>query len=400
MDFNIQQLLKSKEDLTILYVGIDVAKNKHDLAVINSYGEIITCNLRFENNHKGFSELLEHLKQLNSSHSEIQIALEDTGHYAYNLIHFLRNSGYSVFTYNPLLIKEFVKSLSLRKTKTDVKDALIIARKLLSDTVPERQSDELMDELKELTRYQSRLIQACSKNKTLLVRLLDICFPELSRIVKNPHNNYVYELLLHYPTPQKIKQARFDSLIKIKRLTAKKALEIQEAAKLTIGNPSPALQLEMQQIIATIRHYTQQIEVIKEKINGITSQIDSPLFSITGIGQRLGAIILAEIRNIHNFNTPVQLQAFAGLEPSIYQSGQMDVTGHMVKRGSPYLRYELIQAAKLLANYSPHFKAYLRLKVSQGKHYNVAVTHVAKKLIRIIFYLLKTNQRFYETNLR
>jgi transposase len=384
----------------MLYIGIDVAKNKHDLAVIDEHGEIITRNFRFQNTYQGFNELNTHLQQLNSPHSEIRIALEDTGHYAYNLVAFLQKKGYLVFTYNPLLIKEFVKSLSLRKTKTDVKDALVIARKLLSDVVSERyQVDEQMIELKELTRYQDRLIHDRSKNKTLYVRLLDIAFPELVRIVGNLHNNYVYELLTSYPTPEKIKRAHFKSLLKIKRLTADKAIQIQDAARLTIGNPSPAIQSELLQLISTIRHYTEQIDLIQGKIDERLAEIDSPILSITGIGNRLGAVILAEIRNIHNFNSPAQLQAFAGLEPSIYQSGQMDVTGHMVKRGSSYLRYALIQAAKLLASYSPHFKAYLRLKMSQGKHYNVAVSHVAKKLIRIIFYLLKTNQTFDEAKL-
>ena len=222
----------------------------------------------------------------------------------------------------------------------------------------------------------------------------------MAKIVKNVHNQFVYELLSNYPTPQKIKRAHFNSLLKIKRLTADKAKQIQEAAHLTIGNSSLALQLEITQLIEMISIQTKQINKVQEQINTLMTEIDSPITSITGIGQRLGAIILAEIKNIHNFKTPGQLQAFAGLEPSIYQSGTLDVTGRMVKRGSSYLRYALIQAAKLLANYSPHFRAYIRLKISQGKHYNVAVSHVAKKLIRIIYYLLKTNQYFDESKLR
>ena len=244
------------------------------------------------------------------------------------------------------------------------------------------------------------MIQERSKNKTLYVRTLDIIFPELAKIVKNVHNQFVYELLSNYPTPQKIKRAHFHSLLKIKRLTADKVNQIQEAAHLTIGNSSLALQLEITQLIEMIRIQTKQINKVQAQINTLMAKIDSPITSITGIGERLGAVILAEIKNIHNFRTPSQLQAFAGLEPSIYQSGTMDVTGHMVKRGSSYLRYALIQAAKLLANYSPHFKAYLRLKISQGKHYNVAVSHTAKKLIRIIYHLLKTNQMFDERKLR
>lgn len=384
-----------------LFVGIDVSKYKHDLAILDEHGEILSKHFRFANTYQGFQKLKEHLETLELPTSELRIALEDTGHYADNLIAFLQNIGYPTFTYNPLIIKEFVKSLTLRKSKTDKKDALSIARKLLADPTPERYTVEpQLQELKELTRYQNRLIHERSKNKTLYVRTLDIVFPEFAKIVNNVHNQFVYDLLSKYPSPQKIKRAHFQSLLTIKRLTADKIKQIQEAAHLTIGNSSLALQLELTQLIDMIRIQTIQINKVQEQINHLMTEIDSPITSITGIGQRLGAIILAEIKNIHNFKTPSQLQAFAGLEPSIYQSGTMDITGHMVKRGSSYLRYALIQAAKLIANYSPHFRAYLRLKISQGKHYNVAVSHVAKKLIRIVYYLLKTNQSFDESKLR
>lgn len=385
----------------MLYVGIDIAKNKHDLACINETGETVITNFRFVNSYQGFNDLKRQLKQLSPITQDVQIALESTGHYNYNIVVFLRELGYNVFAYNPFIIKQFAKSQSLRKTKTDRKDALLIARKLRSDVTPEYyQTDKSMDELKELTRYQNRLIQSRSKCKNLYIRLLDIIFPELHRVVSNLHNHFVYELLTKYPSAQKIARARFSSLLKIKRLTADKAHQIQEIAKQTIGNASPALSLELVQLIESIKHYDKQINQVQEEINLLMTDLNSPITSITGIGNRLGAIILAEIKTIHNFKNPNQLQAFAGLDPAIYQSGQMDNTGHMVKRGSSYLRYALIQAAKLISIYSPHFKAYLKLKISQGKHYNVAVTLVAKKLIRIIYHLLKNNQTFDEAKLR
>ena len=367
----------------MLYVGIDIAKNKHDLACIDETGEIVITNFRFTNSYQGFKDLRLKLEQLSSITQDVQIALESTGHYNYNIVAFLRELGYNVFAYNPFIIKQFANSQSLRKTKTDSKDALLIARKLRSDVTPEYYQtdkvDKVMDELKELTRYQNRLIQSRSRCKNLYIRLLDIIFPELHRVVSNLHGHFVYELLTKYPSAQKIARAIFSSLLKIKRLTADKAHQIQETAKQTIGK---------------------QINQTQEEINLLMNNLNSPITSITGIGSRLGAIILAEIKTIHNFKNPNQLQAFAGLDPAIYQSGQMDNAGHMVKRGSSYLRYALIQAAKLISIYSPHFKAYLRLKISQGKHYNVAVTHVAKKLTRIIYHLLKTNQTFDEAKLR
>lgn len=157
-----------------LLVGIDVSKYKHDLAILNEHGEILSKHFQFTNTYQGFQKLKEHLETLEIPTSELHIALEDTGHYADNLVVFLQKVGYPTFTYNPLLIKEFVKSLTLRKSKTDKKDALSIARKLLSDPVAERYIVEpQMQELKEMTRYQNRLIHERSKNKTLYVRVLD-----------------------------------------------------------------------------------------------------------------------------------------------------------------------------------------------------------------------------------
>ena len=380
----------------MVYIGIDIAKFKHFASVVSSDGKVIVKPFPFENSRQGFMKLLEEIENF----QDCLIGLESTGHYAENLIEFLYERNYSIGVINPIQT-DALRDSNIRKTKTDRKDALLIARKLRSDVTPERyQTDRVLDELKELTRYQNRLIQSRSRCKNLYIRLLDIIFPELHRIVNNLYNQFIYDLLTNYPSPQRIARARFSSLLKIKRLTADKAHQIQETAKQTIGNASPVLSLELVQLIESIKHYDKQINQVQEEINLLMIELNSPITSIPGIRSRLGAIILAEIKNIHNFKNPNQLQAFAGLDPAIYQSGQMDNTGHMVKRGSSYLRYALIQAAKLIAIYSPHFKAYLRLKISQGKHYNVAVTHVAKKLIRVIYHLLKTNQLFDETKLR
>lgn len=384
----------------MLYVGIDVAKNKHDMAVVDSSGTILTKHFSFTNNRKGFTAFhiqLQHL--IKETNEDIQIALEDTGHYSFNLLAFLRSNGYQVYSYNPLLIKEFAKSMSLRKTKTDKKDALTIARKLLSDFAPERfVSDANLQELKFLTRHRNRLSKKSSDLKVQYTRILDILFPELASMI-NTHNQCVYELLKQYPSPTKIRRARITSISKIKYLKSDVAIQIQEKAKETIGISSSSLELELIQVIEMIEHYNNQIKRVDKEIEQLMTEIDSPITTMTGIGSRLGSVILAEIRNIHNFKNPAQLQAFAGLEPSIHQSGQIDSAGKMVKRGSPHLRWALLQAARLAAIYSPKLRSYCQQKVSQGKHYNVAISHVAKKLIRIIFYLLKYNQPFDETRL-
>lgn len=393
-----------------LFVGIDVAKHKHDFSVIDSLGTIHVNHKQVKNSREGFTELqiiLESLRK-ETNESSIQIALEDTGHYCFNIIRFLRSCGYPTFSYNPILIKEFSKVDSLRKTKTDKKDALTIAKKLLSDLNPSsHEVDPSYQELKFLTRHRSRTTEKRSHLKVQFVRLLDILFPELAPIVgkANLHSQYIYDMFKAYPSPKKISRSRDKTFFQVltnhqgRQLTSKVISQIKEAAKLTIGFSSASLELELLQIIETIELYTAQIVKIDEEIDRLMAKINSPITSITGIGNRLGSVILAEIRNIHNFNTPGQLLAFAGLEPSVFQSGQYNREGYMVKRGSTSLRWALIQAAKLAARFSPTFKAYLQKKLSEGKHYSVAITHVAKKLVRIIFHLLKNQLLFEEIKL-
>lgn len=206
----------------MLYVGIDVAKNKHDVTVIDDTGKTVLKPITITNRKQGFELLHNTLKQLNQN---CLIAMEDTGHYALNLLTFLHQKNYQIYTYNPLLIKEFTKSLSLRKTKTDKKDARTIALKLLSD--PNRalfMHDNRQEELKIMTRHMNRLKKHQSDWKVQYTKCLDIIFPELHQVVTK-HSDYVYELLKCFPSPEKMVTAGFNKLIEIKRLTAKHALD-------------------------------------------------------------------------------------------------------------------------------------------------------------------------------
>lgn len=385
----------------MLFIGIDIAKNKHDMAIIDSNGNIILKHLAFTNNKQGFDKL--HSKIMELAHSyvfDVYIAFEDTGHYGLNLRTFLRKYYLNIFSYNPLLIKKFAEGQTLRKTKTDKKDALMIARQLLNDfnnskLVQPVVTETLMTELKFATRHRNRLTRHYSDAKVQYTRILDIIFPELASIV-NKHNLSTYALLKKFLSAESIANARPSSLSKIKYLNTEIALKLKDKAKVSIGAQSKSLEFERLITIENIEHLNKQIERIDEQIQSLMIEIDSPITTVSGIGDRLGAVILAEIRDINNFESPAQLQSFAGLEPSINQSGQSDKTGKMLKRGSPHLRWAIILAARSVANYSPTFNAYLQKKLSEGKHYNTAISHIAKKLIRIIFYLLKNNRQFDE----
>lgn len=387
----------------MLFAGIDIAKHKHDVSVIDSSGQIVLKHLKFQNSKPGFDTFLSKMKELKEKHgSEIVFAMEDTGHYGLVLQSFIGQHFGNPVKYNPLMVKKFGEGLSLRKTKTDKKDALLIARKLMADFAtirPTAPAEDTMAELKFATRHRNRLTRNCSDAKVQCTRVLDMLFPELASVA-NPHSQSVRTLLKACPSAKSVSMAEEGFLEGIKYMSAKTAERISAAAKASIGIESKALELELVLAVRTIEHLEGLIAEVDRQIEGLMEKIGSPIVTVKGIGLRLASVILAEIRSIDNFGTPAQLQAYAGLEPSVNQSGQSDGTGKMVKRGSPHLRWALMQAARLVAIYSPGFKAYLKSKTSQGKHYNVAITHVAKKLIRVIFYLMKNNQPFDESLLR
>ena len=127
------------------------------------------------------------------------------------------------------------------------------------------------------------------------------------------------------------------------------------------------------------------------------NEIQSPITTIPGIGIRMGAMILAEIGDFSRFDSPDKLLAYAGMSPSTYQSGQLSLSGaysHMEKRGSRYLRYALYNATKYVCLWDPTFAAYLAKKRAEGKHYNVAISHAAKKLVRLICAMEKSRQPY------
>lgn len=392
----------------MLYVGIDVAKYKHDIAVIDSAGNTFVKHLQIKNNREGFTKLQSTLTNLQkTTGEEIQIALEDTGHYCFNLLRFLRLNGYPTFSYNPLLIKEFAKHHSLRKTKTDKKDAMTIARKLREDIDKQLfETETVMNELKCATRNASRIKDNCTKQKVNYTRLLDILFPELSVFLGSPtakHDACIYAVLKEFPSPKKLANAHLRKLTNLLsnhsrgRFGKEQALALKELASESIGSESPALEFELLQTIDTIEYFTNQRKLADKEVAKIMAEIDSPILSIPGIGITLGSVILAEIRDIDNFKSPNQLLAYAGCEPSVSTSGTNQTeTGHMVKRGSSQLRWALHEAARLMSIYSPSMRLYLDKKRSEGKHYGVAISHVVKKLVRIIFQLLKNNEPYDE----
>lgn len=387
----------------MIYVGIDVSKDKHDCYIVNSDGKILRDVFTIQNNMEGFNLLFQALQSSAPDLSNVKVGLEATGHYSYNILGFLLDKGLATYVINPLHTNLFRKSTSLRRTKTDRVDARTIAAMMMSGVVLTSYTaiSYHNEELKSLTRYRFGKVKERAKLKQSVSRLVTILFPELEKLVPTLHMASVYALLQELPGAKQLASCHLTHLANLLETASKgrygkeKALELREAARQSIGSTMPAKSLELQHTIRLIRELDAEINEIEASIKEIMDGLASPILTIPGISYRMGAMILAEIGDFSRFDSPDKLLAYAGLSPSTYQSGKLDnAYPHMEKRGSRYLRYALFNAAKYVCIWDSSFAAYLARKRAAGKHYNVAISHAAKKLVRLIFALQKSGKAY------
>jgi len=391
--------------IIMICVGIDVAKDKHDCFILSSEGEVLADVFTVTNNRDGFETLYQRIRSCARPTDNIKVGLEATGHYSYNILGFLLDNGLATYVINPLHTNLYRKSLSLRKTKTDRIDARTIAAMLMSDVDLKSYTDTAYhnEELKSLTRYRFDKVRQRAKLKQSVSRLVNILFPELETLVPTLHMASVYALLSELPGAQQIAAVHLTHLKTLLANASKgrydrdKAVEIREAAKCSIGSKMPAKSLELRHTIQLIHELDKEIDEIESSIEEIMNSLQSPITTIPGIGYRMGAMILAEIGDFSNFDSPDKILAYAGLSPSTYESGKLKASGayaHMEKRGSRYLRFAIFNATKYVCHWDPTFAAYLAKKRAEGKHYNVAISHAAKKLMRVIYSLQKSGQAY------
>ncbi len=387
----------------MIFVGIDVAKDKHDCFITNSDGEVLYNAFTISNNLEGFDSLYLKIKSVMNDVSTVKVGLEATGHYSYNLLGYLIDKGLPAYVINPLHTNLYRKSLSLRQTKTDKVDARTIASMLMSDVNLKSYSDTSYhnEELKSLTRYRFDKVKERSALKVSISRLVCILFPELEKLVPTLHMASVYALLYEYPSAMEVASSHLTRLSNLLGRVSKGhyrkdfAIIIRDSARNSIGSNMPAKSLELKHTIRLIRELDSEIDEIEERIKTIMDCINSPILSIPGISYRMGAMIIAEIGDFSKFDSPDKILAYAGLSPTTYQSGQLDSShSRMEKRGSRYLRYALYNATKYVCHWDSTFAQYLAKKRAEGKHYNVAMSHAAKKLVRVIYQLEKSNQQY------
>ncbi len=385
----------------MIFVGIDIAKLNHFASAISSDGEILIEPFKFTNDGDGFQLFVSKLESLESDN--IIIGLESTAHYGDDLVRYLVASSFKVCVLNPIATSSMRKN-NIRKTKTDKVDTFIIAKTLMmqnSFRFISYYDLDLMD-LKTLGRFRQKTIKQRTRLKIQLTSYVDQVFPELQYFFKSGlHQKSVYALLKEAPTPKNISSMHMTHLAHLLEVSShghfnkEKAKELRVLAQKSVGASDSALSIQITHTIAQIELLDSQLNRVESEMTDIMKFNDSVIMTIPGIGYINGGMILGEIGNISRFSNPSKLLAFAGLDPSVYQSGNFSAKHtRMSKRGSRVLRYALMNAAHNVVKNNATFKAYYDAKMAEGRtHYN-ALGHCAGKLVRIIWKMLTDEVEF------
>jgi transposase len=386
-----------------LMVGIDIGKRFHQATVIDDSGRIIGGSVRFANNTPGGEMLLSRVDSVNPSRLPVFFCLEATGHYWLPLYSFLTSRGYPVAVINPYQSDAWRK-VHLSSTKTDKEDSYLIADLFrfgaVSSTV--LPSEELVS-LRNLTRFRMALSQQITDTKRRIVTILDQIFPEFETFFSAIFGKTAKAILEEYPTPDSLekvslrKLANLVSRLSQGRFKTEKAREIKDAAASSFGVTfaMDSFTLELRLLLGQLEFLAGQIQTVEKEIATVMAKTPTTLTTIPGVSLLLAATIIAEIGDIKRFKTSSQLVAYAGINPTVRQSGQFSSNqNRMAKKGSPYLRLALWQAAVVAIRFNPVLKDYYQKRLAEGKNQMVVIGAVARKLTGIIFALLRDNKDF------
>ena len=374
------------------YVGIDISKYKHDCFILDQSGEIIVNDFVFANSMEGFKSFKTLLESL-ASPDEIKIGFEATGHYTSNLKRFLENTHYSFMESNPALISKFIHAQTLRKTKNDAIDSQSIARWLMTvEYKPYPKGFYHIYSLKSLTRLRDAVVRQRSLYMVKLTNVLDHIFPEFKPFFNNSFSATALHILGKYHTPDIIASIPDEEYDEIRRISHGKfsyarLITLKELASMTVGDSNPIFESQLISILSLYRTAEKEVQALENEIIPLVQELNPKTLTIPGIGYITVAAIVAEYGDFSRFSSASQMLSFAGLEPGYYQSGTIEFRGKMVKRGSSQLRYVLMNCVIPLIKFNPVFASYYHKKRLEGKPHRVALSHTAKKFVRVIYTL-------------
>ena len=383
-------------------VGIDIGKNHHEASIVSPEGKQIGRSLRFATTHKGADSLMSFIFK-NIGNSPCVFGMEATGHYWYPIYSFLKAKGYTIYIFNPIQ-SDSLRKMYIRQTKNDSIDSFLIAEVIrFGQFGTTSMADENILAMRQLCRYRDSVISSRTEIKLRIGTIMEQIFPEYEKQFSSLWVSTSMGILEKYLTPENIENAPIDELFEIikdkshNKLTMKNAISIREAAADTFGIKiaQDAFSFQLKQLIDRMNFLDKQIEALDCQILEYYEKFDCYLHTIPRIGMIAAATILAEIGDINRFKSSSALVAFAGIDPTVRQSGEFSSThNHMSKRGSPYLRHAIFLAATTCSFHNSPLNAYYKKKREQGKHHLTATGAVARKLTTVIYAVLRDGKPY------
>lgn len=392
----------SNNTTTRYYIGIDIAKKEHAVSIINQNNQVVVKNYQVSNNQAGLKKLMKLISKQQQT-GQVQIACEATGHYWLNLFGYLWDKGIDLTVFNPLQVASFRNSW-LRGSKTDSSDSILIAKVLKFGVADPRElPNETQFKLKELSRFRTDLSQQATAVKLKLIKVLDQVFPEFTTVFKNIEAKTATHILSTYPHPEALEAVSVETLTQLMETISRsyfgeaQAKRLKQKASETIGLKfgMEAFSLQLKLLLAQLKHLNNQIDLLDQEIKNLVEKSNTSLLSIPGISHTIAGTIIGETANFKS-KGPQSFLAFSGLDPKKRESGTYKGKTRMSKRGSRYLRHALWLAASSARMHSPTFKKVYQKQKDKGKHHNVAISHVAKKMAYIVDAILRTNEQFKE----
>ena len=397
------------------FVGIDVSKFKHTCCIIDGDGEIIKKSFDFSNSKEGFDSLIEVFKSIDQSESLFQIVMEATGHYHECLFRYLVANNYLAQIKNPVVIARFKQSEYLDKAKTDNLDALLIAQYASKHPFsPSMLKSYNIERIRRISRAKYFLYQDKERTINHLHRYLDESFPELIPFLRKREDIKRYQgrnffdskttlwFVENFPSAKKFSNARSETAEKLRRMSKGafsliKFNELRNIAKNSIGVSFQETEEIIIQLVQELRNIQERNDRLDQLLEPLIDETAPNLLTVPGIGYRLAGLLISEIGDASQFPSADKIIKFAGLDVRVYQSGTIEKHGAIRKRGSPLLRYALFQAAEKARIHCPEIAEFYSKKKGEGKHPICALTHTARKMLRIVWALLKTGQNYSQS---
>lgn len=391
----------------MFYLGIDIGKRNHEVGLINDSGDPVGNTLRFKNTKAGSDQLLKFINRHQLTPDDVAVGMEATGHYWLSVFSFLKHLDFKITVFNPMQ-SDALRHFYIRKTKTDIKDAYLIAQVIRMDTPEETPflEEDLM-RIKQLERFRYGIVDQTSGLKRKVITVLDQVFPEYDGIFSDTFGQSSKQLLLEYTLPEDILTVETDTLAEMlnqvsqKRLgqlrANQKAEQVKQLATDSFGIAlgTDVFKLEIQLMIEQIQLLESQLKMVEDNMIALSQKQKHYLTTITGVSDVTAAVILGEVGDFDRFERPEQLVAFAGLDASVHQSGDFTSTRTRIsKRGSPYLRRAIWQDAFVASNRDPVLSAYYKKLRTRGKAHGTAVGAVARKLTHIIFAIMRDQKPY------